>query len=1114
MAIIGEPISKNIAEEIDFRQKVQYKGLNNADRSPEHHQYLNNKTSWVKMASSVFLGGISTPNQEGTPSEKEEVADEIALANDFAEQRLKSIGVNPKDFVGNRLAKQFVLFNGVSEVGKPNQRSGIANNLDKKTNKLELWNSNAAYGLGGSNFGLQPIPGISDVAITCLNRGSIRKATISLKAHNRFQFEIIEMLYLRIGFHILLELGNDKYYDHKGKKYKDIGNTILENSWFKENSVSQLKMLETINTYRTKYSGNYDGFFGRVTNFTWDVTPEGRYNITIELHTVGDVVESIQVNFPASLSQPLVTLPSGSEKSVVEEAIENTLDAFLYKAEQEQCNDEENLDYINVNAIYSDKENELEDTDIKAYADLKQTKELYTKYIRFGELFNLLSINFLPRIKSEDNTTSPLIELNVNEETQIMGYHPNQTPLDPRVCTFKVPKSKLIENLIYPLHMESLHDFVFNPKEEIFAGKILNLYLNFNFVKKSMKKNINQEGKLSLFKFLQNLCNGINGALGNVNKLEPIIVDDNKISIIDQNPIPGLIESQNNTVEFQTFGYNQPEKSASIIKDINLTTSITPEMSTMVTIGATAQGSEVKGIDSTYFEKWNAGLNDRFNLESSTPEISLIQAKEAKKDIGADADRVKALAANNGAIIETLDDYGSNKIRLVDDDLIEDGVYTKQEFVTKKYIRYTIKSESKKNEVEHLLKQSYYYYLVKAFGSNSSVIIDNQTEVPPNPKSRFLEFNSSIIANGKNSYSEFLRVLQKREAKLAKAKAKSIGELYSSDQIGFIPFNLGITMEGLSGIKIYNKISIDQRFLPKNYPQSLHFISTQVNQYVRDNQWTTQLETIVLPKTKPVKYQLRDIEFIDAGEANLLPKDLQGPESGSGDFYFKYSPEFNMDQLVFPPDKNVFGDYGVKEEKLELDDVLKDIHPDVRGQFKGFIGELYEKYPGYYALLNSIYRTSDRSNELKKNKPNQSVARGGRSFHNYASAIDFNLVTPNGTSLPMKGDGAAWKNHGIPALAEKYGLGWGGDFEQKSKKEDAVHFYAAFDFKIPESNISLINKETGIDFSRKENRELIHKVKLFRLMDVNEIIQVFINNERPDSIFNDVDFIPVRTGGF
>ena len=33
-------------------------------------------------------------------------------------------------------------------------------------------------------------------------------------------------------------------------------------------------------------------------------------------------------------------------------------------------------------------------------------------------------------------------------------------------------------------------------------------------------------------------------------------------------------------------------------------------------------------------------------------------------------------------------------------------------------------------------------------------------------------------------------------------------------------------------------------------------------------------------------------------------------------------------------------------------------------------------------------------------------------------------------------------------------------------------------------------------------------------MDVNEIIQVFINNERPDSIFNDVDFIPVRTGGF
>ena len=1143
MAIIGEPISGYVAKEIDFRQKTQYEGFG-SQRSESHIQYLHNKSSWVKMASSVHIGGIlpSIIEKEinGKPNpEYQEALDEVTLTNDLSSQRLKSIGLNPTNFTGNRLAEQFVLFNGASEVGNPNQRAGIASNINTDSNKLELWNSNSAYGLGGSDYGLQPIPGINSIAVECLNRGSIRKATIELKAYNKFQFELIELLYLRVGFHILLEFGNDRYHDHKSQKYLNIGNTILETSWFKKQNTSQLEMLDEIKEYRSKYNGNYEGFFGRVTNFTWDVTPEGSYNITIELHTVGDVVESIQVNFPVSISEPLVSLPSGSDKIAVEEAIETTLDAFLYHAEQNKCNDEGNTDYINVNAIFSAEEQKLEETDTKKFSDLKQSKEKYTKYVRFGELFQMLTLNFLPTIVTE-NRSQPLVQLNQNEESQIMGYHLNQTPLDPRVCTFKVPKTEFLKRLDYPLHMDYINDFVFSPKEGVTAGKILNLYLNFDFIKKSMKNNMSQDGKLSIFKFLQNICNGLNSALGNVNKLEPIIIDDNKISIIDQNPIPGLIESQKQQIEFQTFGYNQPKKSSSIIKDISLTTSITPDMATMVTIGATSTGGKVKGIDSTYFSKWNAGLNDRFNLKTFTPELSeeqksTIQKKQLSEKFGKEWEKIQLLEFKSkvtltsdeqdlksemrkaGVQINNIDDFflgGSNKIRIAKDQdpLLSAGLYTKQEYIDTKYTFHTLKSEYKEKQTEQILKQNYYYYLVKTFGCKTSILIDNATEVPPNTKPRFLEFDPVLIGKGKSSYSEFLRVVNQRQAKAAENEAKKIEDLYSSDQIGFIPFNLGLTLEGISGIKIYNKISIDQKFLPKNYPSSLHFISTKVNHYVRDNNWETQLETMVLPKTKVQNYKIEDIKFLDNGEDNLLPLDERGPKiakENDEEFYFKYSNVFNTSQLLFTPDR-YFGGYGRKNDKaLDFKDLLKDFHPEAKERFENFFTELKEKYTGYHALVNSIYRTPERSKEIVNELgETQSVAEN--SYHNWGAAIDFNIVTSKGETLKMKGNYAQWKNHGIPDLASKYGIAWGGEFSDKELKEDAVHFYIPFEFSKINKNVELVNKIMGKDNPEfKIHPEHVHKLSLKGIMSEEDVNRVFKTGKSSSKLNADVTFTAI-----
>jgi hypothetical protein len=84
---------------------------------------------------------------------------------------------------------------------------------------------------------------------------------------------------------------------------------------------------------------------------------------------------------------------------------------------------------------------------------------------------------------------------------------------------------------------------------------------------------------------------------------------------------------------------------------------------------------------------------------------------------------------------------------------------------------------------------------------------------------------------------------------------------YASPTIGFIPINLSITCDGISGIKIYNSINVNTTFLPKNYPNSLKFIIKGVNHKLSGNDWETTIETMTVSQDeengkKIVPYQL------------------------------------------------------------------------------------------------------------------------------------------------------------------------------------------------------------------------------------------------------------------
>ena len=74
-----------------------------------------------------------------------------------------------------------------------------------------------------------------------------------------------------------------------------------------------------------------------------------------------------------------------------------------------------------------------------------------------------------------------------------------------------------------------------------------------------------------------------------------------------------------------------------------------------------------------------------------------------------------------------------------------------------------------------------------------------------------------------------------------------------SSNIGFIPIELSLEVDGLSGVKIYNQININSSFLPTNYGDTMEFVIIGVDHKLESNSWTTTLRA--LSKPKPITYE-------------------------------------------------------------------------------------------------------------------------------------------------------------------------------------------------------------------------------------------------------------------
>lgn len=240
------------------------------------HTYTTEKQCVIRMASGVNINKTNNILTKGTPEEK---------------------------FTSELLSKYYILEGGTRswtsnlnmDFGDNDLRRSI---FSDKTVTNSNFNSNAAYGSpeiranAMDGFGDVPMPGITNAQINTKSEdGSLREATVNFVCYNRRQLEVLETLYMRPGYPILLEWGWVPYIKNDGTVENE-GYPILKDFFSSNKNLISINL--KIKKQKIESGGNYDGFVGYCKNFQFKVRGDGGYDCITEIIAHGEILESLK----------------------------------------------------------------------------------------------------------------------------------------------------------------------------------------------------------------------------------------------------------------------------------------------------------------------------------------------------------------------------------------------------------------------------------------------------------------------------------------------------------------------------------------------------------------------------------------------------------------------------------------------------------------------------------------------------------------------------------------------------------------------------------------------------------------------------------------------------
>ncbi len=266
MSIFKQSFPKWVREQLEVRQDLQATGTNGNSKSQAALTWNQNKQCVIRATSLVdYKSNVNLELSNGTTQEEFE--------------KLK----------GSQLSERFILQGGILDNGKiRNKPFGQAGSAY----------GDPTIGSNGENidgYGQVPMPGITQLDIKTKSAyGSLRQAKLSFVVHNLRQLEVMEMLYMRPGYPVIVEWGWSPFIDNNGE-IQTITPQISNYLDLFKNEIKQEDIYSSIVKLKKDSEGNCDAFMGFVTNFGFQARADGGFDCYSEIISMGEAIDSLKM---------------------------------------------------------------------------------------------------------------------------------------------------------------------------------------------------------------------------------------------------------------------------------------------------------------------------------------------------------------------------------------------------------------------------------------------------------------------------------------------------------------------------------------------------------------------------------------------------------------------------------------------------------------------------------------------------------------------------------------------------------------------------------------------------------------------------------------------------
>ena len=883
MNILGKPFSPWVIDQSNVRQASLARGTNLTNNDL---LYQNAKSPWLRLASTVDI------EKDGKNYNK----------------LLKNTSIGGSSLSGDTPARNFILQGGASQIVGTETNSGDIDStfqglnagLNSKSGDMVVPRYSGAYGWGGlEDRGFAPMPGLTGANVEYYKSGALSKATVSMKCYTRNQLALMDVLYMRPGYNLLLEFGWSQYLDNDGnlQSYDNFFSPALSfilsptpqlksqnqsrhslitprpqgiqglstsvatpdqfftpsllkpgESRGSSSSISHFDVLNLIQDERIERSGNYEGVFGKINNFKWKFNPDGSYDCSVNLTGMGDMMESLKVNIKLPPTDSVEEKKEEDSDDELPPLIANkdktTLNNVLWKLYDQYSSFGRTFKRSPATVVQGSAfTHKYQDIIIPSFPDVEsiitsETGKISTTFSPENPLIikqGLLAIQ-ISETDNEENQ-NPQVYITFGSllaliQKHLLIYNEGGCPL----FSFDVDFKNIGKDENYIVNLPGR--FSSNPLSCLvpYTGGEVHLDLGIPMPITSLNEALMQSSSRYFSDnnpYLSRLCN----IYLNINNIANILDNTKK----DEDGSLSLLTFLNALIGDFT-------KSLGGINDIECKIDeATQHIKFIENSPQRLSLTENDGVDDRKFAKFNTfgvkpGEGGSF-VRSIDMDGSISSAFASQITIGAQSNGNKVSSNSTGLSL-----YNSGLIDRVVPEKNNAGDYSSP----------STPEEKETKTILSVWKQ------ISGGGEGDKIV--------RGPSSLFWS-----IYNYRKFNSEDIDALV--ELNLDYMSLVS-GYYVNKQQLlspSFLPFTLSLNIDGMSGMKLYEKFNADDRILPPSYGENnVDLIISTLNHTISSGDWTTQISTKTTPRQKLNKPVISPLNISD-NPALIFSDPFEGP---------------------------------------------------------------------------------------------------------------------------------------------------------------------------------------------------------------------------------------------